>query len=76
MSEPHRVGSGLAKSVFQAHRASGDGLVEFRKKLRRDHVAPFFAELPSSRGLRKTSRFPDAAGPGRALTSAKANNGP
>jgi len=49
MSEPHRVGSDLSKSVFQAHRASGDGLVEFRKKLRRDHVAPFFAELSRCR---------------------------
>jgi transposase len=49
MSELSIVGLDLAKSVFQAHGAAGDGLVLFRKKLRRDHVAAFFAELPRCR---------------------------
>jgi transposase len=40
------VGLDLAKSVFQAHGANAAGEVVFRKKLRRDQVAPFFAALP------------------------------
>jgi transposase len=39
------VGLDLAKSVFQAHGADASGGVVFRKKLRRDQVAPFFAAL-------------------------------
>ena len=49
ISELSIVGLDLAKSVFQAHGAAGDGLVLFRKKLRRDHVAAFFAEFPRCR---------------------------
>jgi len=40
------VGLDLAKSVFQAHGADASGSVLFRKKLRRDQVAPFFAKQP------------------------------
>lgn len=49
MVELSIVGLDLAKSVFQAHGAAGDGQVLFRKKLRRHHVAAFFAELPRCR---------------------------
>jgi len=40
------IGLDLAKSVFQAHGADAAGEVVFRKKLRRDQVAPFFASQP------------------------------
>ncbi len=36
----------LAKNVFQAHGADAAGTVVFRRKLRRDAVAHFFANLP------------------------------
>jgi transposase len=40
------VGLDLAKQVFQAHGATASGEVVFRKKLRREQVAPFFAAQP------------------------------
>jgi transposase len=40
------VGFDLAKSVFQVHGANGHGKAVLRKKLRRDQVLPFFANLP------------------------------
>jgi len=46
MDEVITVGLDLAKSVFQAHGADASGSVLFRKKLRRDQVAPFFAKQP------------------------------
>jgi transposase len=46
MEEITTVGLDLAKHVFQAHGASASGTVLFRRKLRRDKVLTFFAELP------------------------------
>lgn len=40
------IGIDLAKSVFQVHGADAHGKVLIRKQLRRDQVAPFFANLP------------------------------
>jgi transposase len=40
------VGLDLAKHVFQVHGAGRDGTVVMRKKLRRDQLLGFFAELP------------------------------
>jgi transposase len=41
------IGLDLAKSVFQAHGADASGAVIFRKKLRREQVAAFFAKQPA-----------------------------
>lgn len=46
MSEVSMIGLDLAKNTFQAHGASADGSVAFRKKLRRGNVMTFFAEQP------------------------------
>ena len=43
MAEVRTIGLDRAKHVFQAHGADGSGAVQFRKKLRRDQVLPFFA---------------------------------
>ena len=43
MEESITIGLDLAKRVFQAHGASGSGVVLFRKKLRREQVLTFFA---------------------------------
>lgn len=40
------IGVDLAKRSFQAHGASADGSVLFRKKLSRAQVVPFFAQQP------------------------------
>lgn len=40
------VGLDLAKHVFQVHGADRNGAVVLRKKLRRDQLLAFFAELP------------------------------
>jgi transposase len=40
------VGIDLAKNVFQIHAANEHGKAVLRKQLRRDQVAPFFANLP------------------------------
>jgi transposase len=40
------VGLDLAKNVFQVHGASAHGKAMLRKKLRRDQLMPFFANLP------------------------------
>lgn len=40
------VGLDLAKHVFQVHGADRDGTVVMRKKLRREQLLGFFAELP------------------------------
>jgi transposase len=39
------IGIDLAKNVFQIHGADRHGKVVLRKQLRRDQVAPFFANL-------------------------------
>lgn len=49
MEEVTTVGLDLAKHVFQAHGACAAGTVLFRRKLRRERVLPFFAELPRCR---------------------------
>ena len=46
MLEITTVGLGRAKTVFQAHGADGSGRAVLRKKLRRDQVLGFFAQLP------------------------------
>ena len=40
------IGLDLAKHVFQVHGADRDGAVVVRKKLRREQLLSFFAELP------------------------------
>lgn len=40
------VGLDLAKNVFQVHGANAHGKAVLRKKLRREQVAAFFANLP------------------------------
>lgn len=45
MSEITTVGLDLAKNVFQAHGADASGKAILRKKLRRDQVLDFFAQL-------------------------------
>ena len=47
MSEITTVGLDLAKNVFQAHGADAWGRAVLRKKLRRDQVLAFFAQLPA-----------------------------
>ena len=47
MAEMSTVGLDLAKNVFQAHGADVSGRVVLRKKLRRDQVLAFFAQLPA-----------------------------
>lgn len=46
MAEIITVGLDLAKNVFQAHGADASGRALLRKKLRRDQVLDFFAQLP------------------------------
>jgi transposase len=46
MSEITTIGLDLAKHVFQAHGADASGRPVLRKKLRRDQVLAFFAQLP------------------------------
>ncbi len=41
------VGIDLAKNVFQIHGVNKHGKAVLRKLLRRDQVAPFFANLPA-----------------------------
>jgi len=41
------IGLDLAKNVFQVHGVNAHGTVVLRKQLRRDQVAPFFANLPA-----------------------------
>lgn len=41
-----RIGLDLAKTVFQVHGVGSDDLTLMRKTLRREAVAPFFAQLP------------------------------
>ena len=40
------VGIDLAKNVFQIHGVDERGKPVFRKQIRRDQMAPFFANLP------------------------------
>jgi transposase len=47
MAEIITVGLDLAKNVFQAHGADASGRAVLRKKLRRDQVLAFFAQLPA-----------------------------
>ncbi len=49
MAEITTVGLDLAKNVFQAHGADASGRAMLRKKLRRDQVLAFFAQLPACR---------------------------
>lgn len=46
MTEVYIIGLDLAKRVFQAHGASSDGAVVFRKKLSRNQVLAFFSSQP------------------------------
>jgi transposase len=41
------IGLDLAKNVFQVHGVDQRGIARLRKQLRRDQVAPFFAQLPT-----------------------------
>ena len=41
------IGLDLVKNVFQVHGVNERGRVVLRKQLRRDQVAPFFANLPA-----------------------------
>jgi transposase len=41
------IGLDLAKNVFQVHGVNEHGKTVLRKQLRRDQVAPFFANLPA-----------------------------
>lgn len=43
------VGLDIAKRVFQVHGADEQGAVVLRRRLQRDEVAPFFANLPACR---------------------------
>ncbi|MEH2545463.1 transposase [Bradyrhizobium sp. AZCC 2262] len=47
MEEISIIGLDLAKNVFQAHGATADGSVVFRRKLTRGQVLRFFASQPS-----------------------------
>jgi transposase len=47
MSETTTIGLDPAKNVFQAHGADASGRAVLRKKLRRDQVLAFFAQLPA-----------------------------
>lgn len=40
------IGLDLAKNVFQVHGVNERGKAVLRKQLKRDQVAPFFANLP------------------------------
>ena len=46
MGKASFIGLDLAKDVFQAHGASSDGEVLFRRRLRRNQVMEFFARQP------------------------------
>ena len=46
MTEIALVGLDIAKNWFQVHAADGEGKPVLRRKLRRDQVVAFFAELP------------------------------
>jgi transposase len=48
MGEVSIIGVDLAKNVFQVHGAAADGLVVFRRKLRRAQVLAFFVGQPAS----------------------------
>lgn len=43
------VGLDIAKRVFQVHGVDDTGVVVLRRRLQRDEVAPFFANLPACR---------------------------
>ena len=47
MAEIATLGLDLAKNVFQAHGADALGQPRLRKKLRREQVLAFFAQLPA-----------------------------
>ena len=47
MTEVSIIGLDLAKAVFQAHGATAQGAVAFRKKLRRDQVIAFLSAQPA-----------------------------
>ena len=51
MKEVSIIGLDLAKNVFQAHGASADGSVVFRRKLSRGQLLKFFAEQSSRHRL-------------------------
>ena len=40
------IGLDIAKQVFQVHAADAEGRVVLRKRLRRNQLAAFFANLP------------------------------
>ena len=43
------VGLDIAKRVFQLHGVDEQGAVVLRRRLQRDEVVPFFANLPACR---------------------------
>lgn len=43
------VGLDIAKRVFQVHGVNEQGMIVLRRRLQRDEVAPFFANLPACR---------------------------
>lgn len=47
MEKISTIGLDLAKNVFQAHGADGDGAPVLRRKLRRAEVLTFFEKLPA-----------------------------
>ena len=49
MTEVSTIGLDLAKAVFQAHGATAQRAVAFRKNLRRDQVIAFFSAQPACR---------------------------
>lgn len=54
MEQATIIGSDLAKRVFQAHGATADGRVAFRKKLPRGQVVAFFSGFPQRRQFQKS----------------------
>ena len=47
------VGLDIAKQVFQVHAADSEGRVVLRKRLQRNQVAEFFANLAGGQGKRE-----------------------
>ena len=48
MTEVSKIGLDIAKNTFQAHGATADGGVVFRKKLARGKVLGFLSKQPGS----------------------------
>ena len=46
MNEVTTIGVDIAKNVFQAHGVDAEGVVVFRRKLKRSQMLPFFRKQP------------------------------